>query len=125
MESASGRPLVHGRVSDGREIGPVTAIVLAGVAGTAITADFGTRKIRHELDALRVLGIDPIKNLIVPRSLPPMLVAAMLNVCAILFGIISGLLAEIVDRMTASGQAESSGRAVNKAVVVDFFGVIK
>ncbi len=53
-----------------REIGPnVTAIVLAGVAGTAITADLGARKIREELDALQVLGVDPVKNLVVPRFL--------------------------------------------------------
>ena len=42
-----------------REIGPlITSIVLAGVAGTAITADLGARKIREELDALQVLGVD-------------------------------------------------------------------
>ena len=58
-----------------REFAPfVTAIVLAGVAGTAITADLGARKIREELDALQVLGIDPIKNLVVPRFLALMLV---------------------------------------------------
>src|SRR6195952_3357040 len=46
-----------------REIGPsVTAIVVAGVAGTAITADLGARKVREELDALQVLGVDPVKN---------------------------------------------------------------
>src|SRR3954463_3369316 len=44
-----------------REFGPsVTAIILAGVAGTAITADLGARKIREELDALQVLGVDPV-----------------------------------------------------------------
>ena len=53
-----------------RWIGPlVTAVVVAGVAGTAITADLGARKIREELDALQVLGVDPIKNLVVPRFL--------------------------------------------------------
>ena len=53
-----------------REFAPfVTAIVVAGVAGTAITADLGARKIREELDALQVLGVDPIKNLVVPRFL--------------------------------------------------------
>src|SRR3954453_19543358 len=48
-----------------REFAPfVTAIILAGVAGTAITADLGARKIREELDALQVLGVDPVKNLV-------------------------------------------------------------
>jgi len=54
-----------------REFAPfVTAIVLAGVAGTAITADLGARKIREELDALQVLGVDLVKNLVVPRFGP-------------------------------------------------------
>ena len=48
--------------------------MLAGVAGTAITADLGARKIREELDALQVLGVDPVKNLVVPRFLALMLV---------------------------------------------------
>ena len=52
-----------------REFAPfVDAIVMAGVAGTAITADLGARKIREELDALQVLGVDPVKNLVVPRD---------------------------------------------------------
>src|SRR5260370_40900900 len=68
-----------------REIGPnVTAIVLAGVAGTAITADLGARKIRQGLDALPVLGVAPVKNLVVPRFLALMLVTRLFNVYAIL-----------------------------------------
>src|SRR5919198_1043309 len=80
-----------------REFGPsVTAIIVAGVAGTAITADLGARKIREELDALQVLGVDPIKNLVVPRFLALMLVTGLLDVYAILFGISGGLIAEIM-----------------------------
>jgi phospholipid/cholesterol/gamma-HCH transport system permease protein len=46
-----------------REFAPnVTAIIVAGVAGTAITADLGARKIREELDALQVLGVDPSRT---------------------------------------------------------------
>jgi phospholipid/cholesterol/gamma-HCH transport system permease protein len=79
-----------------REIGPlITAIVLAGVAGTAITADLGARKIREELDALQVLGVDPIKSLVVPRFLALMLVTGLFNLYAILFGLFGGILAEI------------------------------
>src|ERR1700747_1497643 len=65
----------------------VDAIVLAGVAGTAITADLGARKIREELDALQVLGVDPIKNLVVPRFLALMVVTALLDIFAIVFGL--------------------------------------
>jgi phospholipid/cholesterol/gamma-HCH transport system permease protein len=79
-----------------REIGPlITAIVLAGVAGTAITADLGARKVREELDALQVLGVDPIKNLVVPRFLALMLVTGLFDLYALLFGIFGGILASI------------------------------
>ena len=80
-----------------REIGPiVTAVVVAGVAGTAITADLGARKIREELDALQVLGVDPIKNLVVPRFLSLMLITGLLNIYAVLFGIAGGIIAELL-----------------------------
>jgi phospholipid/cholesterol/gamma-HCH transport system permease protein len=79
-----------------REIGPnVTAIVLAGVAGTAITADLGARKVREELDALQVLGVDPIKNLVVPRFLALMLATGLFDIYALLFGIFGGIVAAI------------------------------
>jgi phospholipid/cholesterol/gamma-HCH transport system permease protein len=82
-----------------REIGPsVTAIVVAGVAGTSITADLGARKIREELDALQVLGVDPVKNLVVPRFLALMLVTGLFDIYAILFGLFGGVLAELVER---------------------------
>jgi phospholipid/cholesterol/gamma-HCH transport system permease protein len=79
-----------------REIGPnVTAIVLAGVAGTAITADLGARKVREELDALQVLGVDPVKNLVVPRFLALMVVTGLFDIYAVLFGIFGGIMAAI------------------------------
>jgi phospholipid/cholesterol/gamma-HCH transport system permease protein len=81
-----------------REIAPlITAIVVAGVGGTAITADLGARKVREELDALQVLGVDPVKNLVVPRFLALMVVTGLFDIYAILFGLFGGLLAEIVN----------------------------
>jgi phospholipid/cholesterol/gamma-HCH transport system permease protein len=80
-----------------REFAPfVTAIVLAGVAGTAITADLGARKIREELDALQVLGVDPVKNLVVPRFLALMLVTGLFDIYAILFGVFGGIVTTLV-----------------------------
>ncbi len=81
-----------------REFAPlVCAIVLAGVAGTAMTADLGARKIREELDALQVLGVDPIKNLVVPRFLSLMLVTGMFNVYALIFGTVGGILVTLTN----------------------------
>jgi phospholipid/cholesterol/gamma-HCH transport system permease protein len=79
-----------------REFAPfVTAIILAGVGGTAITADLGARKIREELDALQVLGVDPIKNLVVPRFLALMITTGLFNIYALIFGIFGGVLATL------------------------------
>ncbi|HEX4106495.1 MAG TPA: ABC transporter permease [Solirubrobacteraceae bacterium] len=76
-----------------REFAPlVCAVVAAGVAGTAITADLGARKIREELDALAVLGVDPIKNLVVPRFLALASITALYDIYAIFFGTLGGVL---------------------------------
>lgn len=79
-----------------REFAPlVCAVVVAGVAGTAITADLGARKIREELDALQVLGVDPVKNLVVPRFLALMLITGLFDVFAIVFGVAGGVIATL------------------------------
>lgn len=57
----------------------VTAMIFAGVAGSAMTADIGARRIRDELDALAVLGVDTIRTLIVPRVVALTLVAPVLG----------------------------------------------
>ena len=76
-----------------REFAPlVCAIVMAGVAGTAMTADLGARKIREELDALMVLGVDPIKSLVVPRFLSLMMLTPLFSIYALLFGTLGGIL---------------------------------
>nr|WP_205699768.1 ABC transporter permease [Conexibacter sp. SYSU D00693] len=81
-----------------REFAPlVCAIVMAGVAGTAMTADLGARKIREELDALLVLGVDPVKELVVPRFLALMLATGMFNVYALMFGTLGGVLVTLAN----------------------------
>jgi phospholipid/cholesterol/gamma-HCH transport system permease protein len=81
-------------LADIREFAPlVCAIIVSGVAGTAITADLGARKIREELDALQVLGVDPVKNLVVPRFLALMLATALFDIFAIATGILGGVIA--------------------------------
>lgn len=68
------------------QVGPiVTVLVVAGAGATAICADLGSRTIREEIDAMEVLGIDPVVRLVSPRVLASTLVALLLNalVCAI------------------------------------------
>ncbi len=105
-----------------REFAPfVTAVVMAGVAGTAITADLGARKIREELDALLVMGVDPIKNLVVPRFLALMLVTGLFDVFALLFGIFGGMLATLVNHAPLGPFFATLG---NNAETTDLWGSV-
>ena len=105
-----------------REFAPfVTAVVVAGVAGTAITADLGARKMREELDALQVLGVDPIKNLVVPRFLALMLITGLLDVFAIVFGIFGGVIAEVLYNEPLGGFFAT---LFNNASVTDLWGSV-
>lgn len=62
------------------QLGPiVTVLVVAGAGATAICADLGARTIREELDALRVMGVDPIQSLVVPRVIAGCVVAVLLS----------------------------------------------
>jgi phospholipid/cholesterol/gamma-HCH transport system permease protein len=100
-----------------REFAPfVSAIIVAGVAGTAITADLGARKIREELDALQVLGVDPIKHIVVPRFLALMTITGLFDVYAILFGISGGIFAELMYGQPLAGFFAT---LFNNASVVD------
>lgn len=72
----SGSGAAFGAVTQGGPV--VTVLVISGVAATAMCADLGARAIREELDAMRVLGIDPIQALVVPRVIATTLVAIML-----------------------------------------------
>ncbi len=71
-----------------RQIGPiVTVLVVAGAGATAMCADLGARTIREELDALRVMGVNPVQALVVPRVLAATLVSLALSASVILVGL--------------------------------------
>ena len=71
-----------------RQIGPiVTVLVVAGAGATAMCADLGARTIREELDALRVMGVNPIQALVVPRVLAATWVSLALAATVILVGL--------------------------------------
>ena len=80
-----------------RELGVLlTSIMIAGRSGSAFTAEIGSMKMREEIDALRVMGLDPIEVLIVPRVLALMIglpILAFLAAMAALLG--SGVVAWI------------------------------
>ncbi|MGV0848864.1 MlaE family ABC transporter permease [Mycolicibacterium phlei] len=73
------------------QIGPiVTVLVIAGAGATAMCADLGSRTIREEIDALRVLGINPVQALVVPRVIAATVVALLLTSMVTLVGILGG-----------------------------------
>jgi phospholipid/cholesterol/gamma-HCH transport system permease protein len=74
----------------------VTALLISGAGGSAIAADLGARTIREEIDAMRVLGIDPVRRLVVPRVLAMMFVAAVLNGLATVVGVAGGYYFNVV-----------------------------
>jgi phospholipid/cholesterol/gamma-HCH transport system permease protein len=80
-----------------REASPIaTALLIAGAGGSAICADLGSRKIREEIDAMQVLGIDPLQRLVVPRVVAAMLVAGFLNGLVAVVGVIGGYVFNVV-----------------------------
>jgi phospholipid/cholesterol/gamma-HCH transport system permease protein len=75
------------------QLGPLTTVlVVAGAGSTAICADLGARTIREEIDAMEVLGIDPIHRMVVPRVIAATVVATLLNGLVITVGLVGGYL---------------------------------
>jgi conserved hypothetical integral membrane protein len=74
-----------------RELGPLmTAIVVAGRSGSAFAAELGTMKVREEIDALRTMGLDPVRFLIVPRVVAAVCMTPLLTIFADLVGLMGG-----------------------------------
>lgn len=74
-----------------RELGPLmTAMVMAGRSGAAFAAELGTMKVNEEIDALRTMGLDPVRFLVVNRVLAAMVMIPLLTVFADLLGVIGG-----------------------------------
>ena len=74
-----------------RELGPLmTAIILAGRSGSAFAAELGTMKVREEIDALRTMGLDPVRFLIVTRVVAAVCMTPLLTIFADLVGLMGG-----------------------------------
>jgi phospholipid/cholesterol/gamma-HCH transport system permease protein len=79
-----------------KQIGPVlAAVMLAGRVGGALTAELGTMNVTEQLDALRVMGSDPIRVLVVPRFLACLLLTPMLTIYSDFLGVIGGYLISV------------------------------
>ena len=74
-----------------KQIGPVlAAVMLAGRVGGALTAELGTMNVTEQLDALRVMGADPVRYLVVPRFIACVLLTPMLTIYSDFLGVIGG-----------------------------------
>ncbi|MBY0379673.1 MAG: lipid asymmetry maintenance ABC transporter permease subunit MlaE, partial [Burkholderiales bacterium] len=115
-----------------RELGPVlTAILFAARAGSGITAGIGLMKATEQIDAMSVMGVNPIKRIVAPKfiggiiSVP--LLVALFNVAGILGGAFVGIILLHLDSGTFWSQMQDSvalyGDVTNGLVKGGFFGV--
>jgi len=80
-------------VSVVRELGPVlTALIVAGRCGAAITAEIGSMTVTEQIDALQTFGTDPVQYLVVPRLLAATFMLPLLTLYSDIIGIIGGYL---------------------------------
>ncbi|MEU0538360.1 ABC transporter permease [Nocardia sp. NPDC005978] len=70
----------------------VTSLMIAGAVGSAICADLGSRTIREEIDAMKVMGVDPIRRLVAPRLAAAVLVSMLLCGFVVFIGFATGYL---------------------------------
>lgn len=96
-----------------REAAPIAAaLIIAGAAGSAICSDLGARRIRDEIDALEVMGIDPVARLVVPRAAACTVVAMLINGFVITSGIAGGYFFTVTVQGGSAGAFLSSFSAL-------------
>ncbi len=79
-----------------RELGPVlTAIVVAGRIGAAMTAEIGTMRVTEQIDALQSLGVDPVRYLVVPRLVAGVGMLLVLSMYSDFIGMLGGYLVAV------------------------------
>ncbi|HEY3380509.1 MAG TPA: ABC transporter permease [Vicinamibacterales bacterium] len=93
LDQFGARPLVGRLVSASmiKELGPVlTALMITGRVGSSIAAELGSMGVTEQINALRALGTDPVRKLVVPRLLAGVLMVPALTVVADFVGIVGG-----------------------------------
>lgn len=111
LDQFGARPVVGRLVSASmvKELGPVlTALMLTGRIGSGIAAELGSMVVTDQINALRALGTDPIRKLVVPRVLAGIFMAPVLTVIADFVGILGGWLVAVFQLQVSSGLYWSS-----------------
>jgi phospholipid/cholesterol/gamma-HCH transport system permease protein len=105
LDQFGARPVVGRLISASmiKELGPVlTGLMLAGRVGSGIAAELGSMVVTDQINALRALGTDPIRKLVVPRMLAGFFMAPVLTVIADAVGIVGGGLVAVFQLRVAS-----------------------
>ena len=111
LDQFGARPFVGRLISASmvKELGPVlTGLMLAGRVGSGIAAELGSMVVTDQINALRALGTDPVRKLVVPRVLAGVIMAPVLTVIANTVGIIGGWLIAVFQLRVASSLYWSS-----------------
>ena len=102
------------------QVGPVvTAIVVSGAGATAMCADLGARTIREEIDAMKVIGVNPVQALVVPRVIAATFVALMLYSVVAVVGLDGQLLLRRVCPERHTGRLRRGLDTVDRAAAGD------
>ena len=108
-----------------RELGPlVTAIVVAGRSGAGLASEIATMKVSEEIDALRSMGFDPVRWLVLPRCLALAVTVPLLTWVGDLLALVGGLAATVVmTRMTSHAYIQATANAITASHLLT--GLIK
>jgi phospholipid/cholesterol/gamma-HCH transport system permease protein len=86
-----------------REIGPVfTGIMVAGRVGSGIAAEIGSMKVTEQIDAIRVMGANPVKKLVMPKLIAAIISLPLLTIVADCLGILGGLIISVMEIQVSS-----------------------
>jgi phospholipid/cholesterol/gamma-HCH transport system permease protein len=84
-----------------REFTPwINSMVVAGIVGASMCADIGSRKVREELEALDVLGVDPVRELVIPRIVSVTVLIPFLMIVSLLIGDVCAVWSPCASRST-------------------------
>jgi phospholipid/cholesterol/gamma-HCH transport system permease protein len=111
LDQFGARPVVGRLVSASmiKELGPVlTGLMLTGRVGSGIAAELGSMVVTDQINALRALGTDPVRKLVVPRMVAGIVMAPVLTVVADFVGILGGWIVARFQLQVASGLYWSS-----------------
>lgn len=104
-----------------REIGPITAgVIVAGRVGSSMAAELTTMMITEQIDALKVMRIDPVEFLVVPRYVAAVLMIPVLSVYAMAVGLIAGI---IIAQAAANVPPNTFLDSVRQTILDRDFGV--